>query len=351
VNGTVTAESAQLWIRTNGPFFLDPDGGNNEALAELLNDEQKPILHECVPAEAPAIWTSTLDFTRGEFFGLFSYLGSRINDDNGEHIGYMILYKLDVPAAIGALLMRGDQALHERMAALVKPARRPAAVVFADLEASSQLSRRLPGTVYFRLIGNIRTALDDAVARLGGITGKHAGDGVIGYFLSEQIGTGARAASAALETALRLPQLAYRAAAELADDGLPIAPENCRLKVAVHWGPNLWVGQIASQGRLEITALGDEMNEAARIEQSASGGQILTSKALLERLDMDDATRLNIDPARVQYRFLTEIEGVTEKATRDAGALPVAEILHQSCGHRLSTALPTGRAVQRENGE
>jgi class 3 adenylate cyclase len=328
-DGMVTAEGAEKWIRTNGPFFLDTIRGEDNALAEMLDAECARILNDCVPRPAPSIWTSELDFVRGEFFGLFSYMGTRINNDDGVLIGYLFLYNLDVPAAIGALLMRGDRALHERMAALVQPARRSAAVLFADLEGSTRLSRRLPGPVYFRLIGNIRTALDNAVTGHGGIVGKHAGDGVIGYFLSEQIGSGSRAARAALETALRLPQLAYEAAAELADDGLPVVPDSCRLKIAVHWGPNLYVGQIASKGRLEITALGDEMNEAARIEQSASGDQVLASKALIERLDIEDAAKVGLDVSRVHYQFLSEVEGVTEKARRDAGGLPVADIRRQ----------------------
>jgi class 3 adenylate cyclase len=40
-----------------------------------------------------------------------------------------------------------------------------------------------------------------------------------------------------------------------------------------------------------VTALGDEVNEAARIEACASGGRMLASKTLIERLDPNDARR------------------------------------------------------------
>jgi class 3 adenylate cyclase len=130
----------------------------------------------------------------------------------------------------------------------------------------------------------------------------------------------------ALQTALRIPQLVRDVAAELADDGLPVEPHRCRMKVSVHWGASLYIGQIASQGRLEVTALGDEMNEAARIEQSATGGQVLASKTLLERLNEDDASALDIEPARIAYRALAELEGVGEKASRDAGAIAITDI-------------------------
>ena len=217
--------------------------------------------------------------------------------------------------------------MHERMAALVQPGQRSAAVLFADLEASGSLSRQLPSPVYFRLVRDIRTALEAAVSDCGGIVGKHAGDGVTAFFLAEHLDSASGAARAALETARSLPHDAHEAAARLADEGLPVDPNACRLKVAVHWGPRLYIGQVASQGRLEITALGDEMNEAARIEESAEGGQALASKPLIELLAKDDASTLSLDPARVSYRTLADIEGVSEKAKRDAGSLAVAEVL------------------------
>ncbi len=85
------------------------------------------------------------------------------------------------------------------------------------------------------------------------------------------------------------------------------------------------VGQVSAAGRLEVTALGDEMNEAARIESVASAGVILGSKPLIERLDDEDAAALGIDPDGLAYRPLSEL-GASEKALRDAGAIAVAEL-------------------------
>ena len=165
------------------------------------------------------------------------------------------------------------------------------------------------------------------MAERGGIVGKHAGDGVSALFLAEQLDFASGAARAALETARGLPEAVREVAGHLADEGLPIDPDDCLLKIAVHWGPSLYVGQVASQGRLEITALGDEMNEAARIEQCAAGGQVLASKALVERLDEQDVAALGLDPSRVVYRAIADIEGVDEKAKRDAGSVAVADLL------------------------
>jgi class 3 adenylate cyclase len=322
--GTITEESAERWARTNGPFLLHAAERTGEAVTQMA--ESPRVLEECDPRPAPALWASTFDFSRDEFFGRVNYVAERVHDDDGELVGYVFLYGLDVPASISVLLMRGDRTMHERMAALVHPGPRSAAVLFADLEASGSLSRQLPSPVYFRLVRDIRTALEAEVAGCGGIIGKHAGDGVTAYFIAEQLGSASSAARAALETAKGFQGRAREAAARVADEGLPVDADCAHLKVAVHWGPRLYIGQVASQGRLEITALGDEMNEAARVEQSAQGGQVLASKPLIERIDEDDASALSLDPARVSYRALADIEGVSEKAKREAGSLAVADV-------------------------
>ena len=332
--GAVTEESAEHWLQTNGPFLLADTGGELGDIPELANPEAREVLDtvwarmlaECEPRPAPAFWTSAFDLSRREFFGRMNYVAGRVHGTRGELVGYVFLYSLDVPASIAALLIRGDASVYERMSELVEPGQRSAAVLFADLERSGSLSRQLPSPVYFRLVRDIRGALEAEVGGAGGIVGKHAGDGITAYFLSEQVGSASGAARAALETARQLPHRARTAAAALADDGLLVDPDGCRLKVGVHWAPSLYVGQVASQGRLEITAVGDEMNEAARIEQSATGGQVLASKPLLERLAAADASALGLDPVRMGYRALADIDGVSEKAKRDAGAIAVTDI-------------------------
>ena len=85
-------------------------------------------------------------------------------------------------------------------------------------------------------------------------------------------------------------------------------------------------GAVTTAGRSEVTALGDEVNEAARIEACATGGRMLASKALLERLDGVDAARVRIDPDHVVYTALADLPTATEKARRDAPAISVCEI-------------------------
>jgi hypothetical protein len=86
------------------------------------------------------------------------------------------------------------------------------------------------------------------------------------------------------------------------------------------------MGRVQSAGRSEVTALGDEMNEAARIEACATGGRTLASKALIERLNPEDAVALGLDPAHISYTQLGELDTATEKARRDAPSIPVCDI-------------------------
>ena len=82
---------------------------------------------------------------------------------------------------------------------------------------------------------------------------------------------------------------------------------------------------IRSRSR-EVTALGDEANETARIEACATGGRALASKALVERLSRDDAAEIGLDPDRVTYTPLADLATATEKARRDAPAIAVCEV-------------------------
>ena len=105
-----------------------------------------------------------------------------------------------------------------------------------------------------------------------------------------------------------------------------LQPEDIVLRFGMHWGSTLYVGQIATSGRSEVTALGDEVNETARIEACATGGRALASKALIERLEADDAAALDLSPDRVTYTALGDLSTATEKARRDAPAIAVCEV-------------------------
>ena len=231
-------------------------------------------------------------------------------------MGWAILYLPAAAASIVSLITRGNQDMFARMAELLEPARHETAILFADIQASSALSRRLSTQRWFDLIREFSTASDQVVIENTGIVGRHAGDGITAFFLAEQVGSRAAACAAALHAGREIVSWCPD---ELGDSELHI-------NAGVHWGGALYLGQVVTGGRLEVTALGDEVNECARIQQSARDGALLASKPVVERLDLDDAHALGLDPLTVMYRTVGELPGVTPKAVRDAGGVPVVAV-------------------------
>jgi class 3 adenylate cyclase len=315
-------DSSRDWWKLNVPMmraYLKPD---DDAFEAVFGPLAKPAAR-IEPGELMRAWSSTHSFPdleglRTSWLGDTAFFDMRINDDAGEFIGVLRLASPDAPDSLLARMARGDRAMYERMDAVRLPARRPASILFADLEASGELSRRLSSRGYFELVGSLTDLIDSQVIEQGGIVGKHAGDGASALFVVEQFGNSETEAASA----------AVRAARAIRDGASHLGPDDVdvRVNVGIHWGGTLLVGQVATGGRLEVTALGDEMNEAARIESAAKGGVALASKLLLERLERVDATDLGLDPDKMTYMTIGELDGSSDKAVRDAGSISVTAI-------------------------
>jgi class 3 adenylate cyclase len=294
----------------------------------MTDEEVTEFLASMEPREPSPVSMETFQFKQGDLpaMGVVG-ISVRLHDIDRNYFGNAIFYNAWLPATIHALLSRGDEGMHTRMARLSDPDRRAAAILFADLQESGKLSRRLPSAAYFQLIRALTTAIDDVIGRHQGIVGKHAGDGATAFFLAEDLGgSHSSAARASIEAARALTVAVRDVAKEIAEETGLIDDDECLFNVGLHWGGTLFMGQLVTGGRLEVTALGDEVNEGARIQESARDGAILASKALVERLSSDDAIALGIDRDRLLYRTLGELKTVSDKAKRDAGGLPVTTI-------------------------
>jgi class 3 adenylate cyclase len=76
-----------------------------------------------------------------------------------------------------------------------------------------------------------------------------------------------------------------------------LEPQEVVLWMGLHWGTGAYIGRLVTSGRTEVTALGNEINEAARIE-----------------------------PGRMRDTPLVALPTATEKARRDAPAVSVAQL-------------------------
>jgi class 3 adenylate cyclase len=224
-------------------------------------------------------------------------------------------------AALTRMTALGDLGHYERMDRVAKAGRRAAAVLFADLESSSPLSRKLSTASYFTLVRRLARAADQCVVDAGGLVGTHAGDGIVAFFLAETSGSESAAARSCIAAARAMRDAVGGVAASC-----ELPPEDVVLRFGMHWGANLYVGQIATSGRTEVTALGDQVNETARIEACATGGRALASKDLVERLEPNDAAVLDLHPDTITYTPLGELATATDKARRDAPAIAVCEV-------------------------
>jgi class 3 adenylate cyclase len=322
--GQFPLEIIRRGFATWGPWMLaDKPGGRDE-----LREHVDPRLHDLVDDLRPVELHTATSYN---FQGLYTAAGARVSstwwvtrlrDASGRIAGTMMIGK---PGPGMALLARvtsmGDPRHFERIEAVTQPGRRPAAILFADLESSSALARRLSTAGYFRLVRRLARAADQSVIDAGGLVGSHAGDGFGAFFLADISGSESAAAAGAIRAARALTAALDGVAASNDLESREVV-----VRFGLHWGANLYVGQIATGGRAEVTALGDQVNEAARIEACATGGRILVSKELVERLTPSDAAALGLDPDRLTYTVLADLPSATEKAKRDAPAIAVCAL-------------------------
>jgi class 3 adenylate cyclase len=319
--GSNSVEINRHFFRALGGMMLADTPGGRDELRDIVDPALRDIVDELTPEDGAVVSFVARAFgldDAGDVLGI----AFRIRDADGRLAGTAMITK---PAAgmamLAAMTWTADLGHVARMGKVARAGRRPAAILFADLEGSSRLARRLSTAGYFTLGRRLVRAADRCIVDAGGLVGRHVGDGVVGFFLAETAGSESAAARACIGAARDL-----RGALGEVASRCDLAPEEVVLRFGLHWGANLYVGNISTAGRSEVNALGDQVNEAARIEACAGGGRALASKDLMERLEPDDAAALGLDPDRAAYTALGDLATATEKARRDAPAIAVCEI-------------------------
>jgi class 3 adenylate cyclase len=319
--GAVAVENMRSWLNLLGAWVLEDTPGGCDALEELVDPRLRDVVQHLVVTDETTA-RSSVHPALGVERVTQDVTGIRLRRADGTLAGTAIIEKPHISmTTLTWLGTEGDPRHFERMRTTSAAGRRPAAILFADLEGSSPLARKLSTANYFTLVRRMARAADRCVIDAGGITGRHAGDGVVAFFVAEHYASESAAAKACIETtrvlSARMEEIAVRS---------NLTSEDLTLRYGLHWGATLYIGSIVTSGRSEVTALGDEVNEAARIEACATGGRTLASKHLIERLDTHATEALGLDLDRIAYTQLRELTTATDKARRDAPAIPVCAI-------------------------
>jgi class 3 adenylate cyclase len=322
-HGDKKIDSYRDTLASIGEWVLADTPGGRDALRSIVDPRLIDVVDQLVATNRTVASSSLY---RGVGVGtsrpVLDLTVTRIRDTDGRLAGTAIIQKphvsMSMLATLGAM---GDAQHFARMQNVAAAGRRPAAILFADLEGSSSLARRLSTERYFALGRRMTRAADSCVVDAGGITGRHVGDGVVAFFVAENFGSESSAAVGAISAARALTDAMAEVA--LRSD---LAPEALAMRFGLHWGSTIYIGLISSVGRTEVTALGDEVNECARIEACATGGRTLASKSLVERLTPEAAADLGVDTNRIDYVQLGELSTATDKARRDAPSIAVCEL-------------------------
>ena len=151
------------------------------------------------------------------------------------------------------------------------------AMLFADIRGSTTLAEGMSSSEYSALLNRFFAAATAVVYKHDGFVDKFVGDELVALFFP--LLTGERYVARAVATAQDL----LRATGH-ADPGGPWVP----VGAGVHAG-RAWFGVVGEGSHIEITAVGDSVNVAARLASAAEAGEVLVSADAAAASDLDPA--------------------------------------------------------------
>ena len=190
------------------------------------------------------------------------------------------------------------------------------AVMFADLRGFTQLSEsKLPFDVVF-LLNQYFRFMGTAIEQVGGRVDKFIGDGIMALFgIDDDPEAGKRAALAAAQAmANQLDLLNERLRHDL---GQPL-----RLVMGVHSGPAI-VGTMGHGEATQVTAIGDTVNTAARLESLAKEHDV--QLMVSDRVGRGAGVDLSAFP-EIEVAVRGRKEGISVHPVTSAKELPLGDI-------------------------
>ncbi len=161
-------------------------------------------------------------------------------------------------------------------------------MLFADVRGSTALSEQMTSIEFSKLINRFYVGSTKAIAEEDGLVEKLAGDAVAAFW-----GTGFAGKDYVAKT-IRAAQNISRL----------MQRQNIPVGIGVHAGMAFFGAMGSSEGLVDISAIGEEVNTAARLASKAAAGEIIVSETALERAHMDSS--------ELESRKL-ELKGISEQ--------------------------------------
>ena len=144
-------------------------------------------------------------------------------------------------------------------------------MLFADVRGSTALSEKMSPTEFSRLINRFYTESTKVITEEDGLLEKLAGDAVAAFW---------GAGFAGPDYVRRTVKVAQALSRVMAQQGIPVG-------IGVHSGVAYFGAMGTADGLTDISAIGDEVNTAARLASKAAAGEIIVSEQALKEAGMD----------------------------------------------------------------
>jgi adenylate cyclase len=160
-------------------------------------------------------------------------------------------------------------------------------MLFADVRGSTALSERMNPTDFSRLINRFFVESSNAIIQEDGLVEKLAGDAVAAFWGAGFAG----------------PDYVTRTIHAAKNIQKVMSKENIPVGIGVHTGVAFFGAMGSTDGLVNISAIGEEVNTAARLASKAAAGEIIVSERALQQA--------HIDGSDLESRNL-ELKGISE---------------------------------------
>ena len=160
-------------------------------------------------------------------------------------------------------------------------------ILFADVRGSTALSEQMSPMDFSRLINRFYIDSTNAIIEEDGLVEKLAGDSVAAFW---------GAGFAGPDYVQRTLKVAQNMSRMMVRQKIPVG-------IGVHAGVAYFGSMGAADGLVDIAAIGDEVNLAARLTSKAAAGEIIVSEQALEKAGMDSS---NLESRSLELKGIHE---------------------------------------------